>query len=730
MDAQVNKILGSIFGNVGSVMNIPVYQRNYSWTSKEVKKLLKDIEESNKEEEYFLGAAVFAETKNEKETIVIDGQQRILTTQLIILVVLERYLYERDEKNEENEIIIDTLSRYLFKNFVSGFENTKLKLRPNNNDSKAFEKLFSHVFAYIKNANRKYSFIKVENNNSLIFKNYKVIKKEIDRKYKNKNEINIFRKKLEQLQMVEITIEDNDDSQGIFESLNSTGADLNALDLARNFLLMKLDAATQSRLYNNYWKEIEESLGEKYMEDLLKVYLELKLKTVLNNDRKKIYNSLRLLSNKKEFKDNENKNEENSYHEAILKELKDWSIIYKIIIKRNSDIKNVNLITESLERFSLNYTKPWIPVLMVLLKKILKHNENETYIIEREGAKAFQNVLKVIENYNLRRYVSGDSAAGGALIELGLRCAAEIEKNVNHNELIKANKILVKRIASNEGRIAYIFNNELDINSQTSNLYSNSAITKELLGLIENATIQETNPEPFRLEFFEIEHIAPQTPKGEMKITDISNYRNAINTLGNLSLTVNNSSMSNDAKRKSLKTAKSKMKINDYDSHNFINDGYISAISARQKKLLKIIKREWPEDMFKEEKEKILKEKYTETSLEDIVDISKTKPIFLKINDEEINIQNWIDIYILVIKNMLNNGVLSVGELLEFPITNGKKIFFSLDATKVKKPQQIDEVFVDTNLSANNAMEYLKKICSEFLSDYENKIKIKHERKK
>jgi uncharacterized protein with ParB-like and HNH nuclease domain len=43
-----------------------------------------------------------------------------------------------------------------------------------------------------------------------------------------------------------------DDPQMIFESLNSTGVDLTPADLIRNFVLMRLDEQTQTRLYEEY----------------------------------------------------------------------------------------------------------------------------------------------------------------------------------------------------------------------------------------------------------------------------------------------------------------------------------------------------------------------------------------------------------------------------------------------------------------------------------------------
>ena len=59
--------------------------------------------------------------------------------------------------------------------------------------------------------------------------------------------------------IVDVTLDrGSDDAQMVFESLNSTGVDLTASDLIRNFILMGLPEAQQTELYNNDWAKIED----------------------------------------------------------------------------------------------------------------------------------------------------------------------------------------------------------------------------------------------------------------------------------------------------------------------------------------------------------------------------------------------------------------------------------------------------------------------------------------
>ena len=48
-----------------------------------------------------------------------------------------------------------------------------------------------------------------------------------------------------------------EDPQQVFESINSTGVNLTAADLIRNFVLMNKDNETQTRIYEDYWSPIE-----------------------------------------------------------------------------------------------------------------------------------------------------------------------------------------------------------------------------------------------------------------------------------------------------------------------------------------------------------------------------------------------------------------------------------------------------------------------------------------
>ena len=78
---------------IGSVLKgkrfkVPAYQRSYAWEIDQVEALMNDISDAikNKEKEYFLGSIVVTVGENNRYQVV-DGQQRLTTVSLIIVVV-------------------------------------------------------------------------------------------------------------------------------------------------------------------------------------------------------------------------------------------------------------------------------------------------------------------------------------------------------------------------------------------------------------------------------------------------------------------------------------------------------------------------------------------------------------------------------------------------------------------------------------------------------------------
>ena len=69
---------------------------------------------------------------------------------------------------------------------------------------------------------------------------------------------------LERLRVVSIGLDDKEDPQQIFESLNATGRPLTESEKVKNWFLMGLPDEEQQDLHDNHWLQIERTLGAKY----------------------------------------------------------------------------------------------------------------------------------------------------------------------------------------------------------------------------------------------------------------------------------------------------------------------------------------------------------------------------------------------------------------------------------------------------------------------------------
>ena len=184
--------------------NIPVYQRNYDWKEANCLQLFQDIVDLHRSgrKNHFIGSVVTRqESLSSKVLHIIDGQQRVTTISLLLAA-----LYNATK---------DGFLKY----------ERKVKLKPIKNDMNAFDNIIiSSPDNYIYESN-------VTTNYTLF---YEWIKQQPDLT------LDDYYNAIEKLYIIDIRLDESDDPQLIFESLNSTGLDLQESDKIRNFLLMSL----------------------------------------------------------------------------------------------------------------------------------------------------------------------------------------------------------------------------------------------------------------------------------------------------------------------------------------------------------------------------------------------------------------------------------------------------------------------------------------------------------
>jgi len=107
-------------------LTIPVYQRPYKWTVRNIHQLFQDIQSHKERSAYRLGTLVFhCDDKESKVLNIVDGQQRTLTLMLTIYALIEERLSDlerqdlSDQLNDFAEPLIEFMEKQIFESEVS-----------------------------------------------------------------------------------------------------------------------------------------------------------------------------------------------------------------------------------------------------------------------------------------------------------------------------------------------------------------------------------------------------------------------------------------------------------------------------------------------------------------------------------------------------------------------------------------------------------------------------------
>ena len=221
---------------------IPLYQRNYDWKEENCEQLFQDLMKlhNTDRKSHFFGSIVSSIQSGTEDRLIIDGQQRITTVSLLLIAMVNAKKEGQIEATD-SKLVEKIFKRYLVDEYQE--DERKVKLKPVKKNMQAFDALlYKPKSQYIKE--------------SYITRNYEFFYDKIIGAGLTLDELFNTIKKLE---IINIRLDEDDDPQLIFESLNSTGLDLSEADKIRNYLLMSLSPTEQDDLYTRYWSPIEES---------------------------------------------------------------------------------------------------------------------------------------------------------------------------------------------------------------------------------------------------------------------------------------------------------------------------------------------------------------------------------------------------------------------------------------------------------------------------------------
>ncbi len=280
MQAINNPFVSVVNGNKQFI--IPVFQRDYSWTSEQCRQMWDDIVRSGEgnADNHFMGSFVYVAGNTGavfSSWLVIDGQQR-LTTLTLLLVALRDHI--RDKAwvgTDPDDPTPEQIDAYFLKNVQeTGNRAYKLALRRHDDET---------LRALVDGRDPSEGQVSSE----LVVEAYRHFRNALTSL--EADPAKVYRG-IARLNVVDVKLERHIDSpQLVFESLNSTGVDLTESDLIRNYLLMGLSEQEQTDLYNAYWSKLETIFRESGSapDQFLRDYIALKSKLTTQTRADRIY---------------------------------------------------------------------------------------------------------------------------------------------------------------------------------------------------------------------------------------------------------------------------------------------------------------------------------------------------------------------------------------------------------------------------------------------------------
>ena len=489
---------------------IPLFQRPYSWERSDWETLWNDVIETYRFRPaggHFLGSIVSKSQPGTPEGvspyIVIDGQQR-LTTLSIMIAALRDKVAETDSATKER---LDDLC--LTNKWASG--EFHYKIRPTQADRAAY---FAVIDGRVGPDNGEEP--------TLIRKAYDFFAQALGATVDEEGEepldlARLERLLLDEVEIVSITLGNDDNEYRIFESLNWKGAPLSQADLLRNYFFMRIPSDLQQTLYNSVWLPMQAMLDSKTLADFFRYQY---MSTGSFVREKDIYlkwrSDLEIL--------------EPDALAAKLRELAGYAHFYKRLIEPETEPDAT--VRERLERLNRWGGQTIYPFAL--------------WLYEGAGGRsldsaALTRILGFIESYLVRRLFCGIPTTGSNrfFMELSTQVPAEGENVV---EAVR------HTLSQPSGRRRWPNDKEFSEGLLTYELYEGSRPEQRRL-VLETFEQDHHHKEPAELRGLTVEHVMPQKLTDEWRNTlgvdAEAVHTRLLHTLGNLTLTGYNPELSN-----------------------------------------------------------------------------------------------------------------------------------------------------------------------------------------
>lgn len=504
-------LLQLLGGSLGCQFVIPVYQRNYTWLAdREVKQYFDDLVNvlQGNDKNHFLGIIIYLEKAidfSSREFSIIDGQQRLTTTFLIIYAIKQLLVNSNDmEKVKQLE------GQYLTNPYHN--DKIKYKLKPLVSDDDVYRCIVEDRMDDIADVNAN------------VLKNYLYISNRLNGLLLQGYDANAVLMALDKLYVVCVPISEEDNAQKIFESINATGVKLTSADLIRNYLLMDLQSDVQENYYVNYWKKLENhvSADSKTLEMFFRIYLAIKTYNLVpkNNVYREFVKWIE---------------EHNIARKELFEELLEYGKIFYLLMN-----EEINKTDRTLRDAVIDFRKVNSDIPMAIVMEFYR-----LYRKDLIDLKVLAELIHAVNTYMIRRSLCDMNSQNisklfpTVLKKITEKCAGDYTDIRKH-----LNQEMVGNNASTSGSY-------MPTDKQMMELLINANVYKRpALRIVFDRLELYNNPAPVDLSSLSIEHLMPQTPTEEWLEeldTDMETYLENLHRMGNLTLAAkkDNSKMGN-----------------------------------------------------------------------------------------------------------------------------------------------------------------------------------------
>lgn len=259
-----NRTIKSMFKSY-PVMQVPNFQRDYTWEKPYYSVFFKDIingliieNTTIKNSEYFIGTMVFSGSEKDEHIEIIDGQQRLTVITILLSVITSKfkdinehalaeatfeYIKTKDDYGKPIPKLKSSTSYPYFEAFVQSIHKTEIS------PSSEEEENIKQTYDYFNSELQEKQLMKIER-----------LKNE-----KYKDLLIAIRDQILMMNVISIMTEDKKSAYDIYEILNAKGKNLVSIELIKNIIFAKFhaDENAKDKVLENQWEKIKDILRQR-----------------------------------------------------------------------------------------------------------------------------------------------------------------------------------------------------------------------------------------------------------------------------------------------------------------------------------------------------------------------------------------------------------------------------------------------------------------------------------